>query len=135
MNVMTASPENEPEERAATDPAPEEGTATDPTPEERTATEPAPEERPLSRFARRFRIPLGIVVALIGAALAVVFAIRPLDGDTGSRGLITQGAGVALWLCVTGVGVSWALATSRKVTNGFALAGVACYAIFWVSGL
>ncbi len=115
MNVMTASPENEPEE----------GTATDPT----------PEERPMSRFAQRFRIPLGIVVALIGAALAVVFAIRPLDSDTGSRGLITQGAGVALWLCVAAVGVTWALDTSRKVTNLCALGGIVCYGVFWVSGL
>ena len=115
MLVMTASPEHEPEES--------------------TPTGPVPGTRPLSRFAERFRIPLGILVALLGAALAVVFAVRPLDGDTGSRGLLTQGAGVALWLCVVGVGVTWALDTSRKVTNLCALAGIVCYGVFLVSGL
>jgi hypothetical protein len=128
MLVMTASPEHGPGPERAT---PEPETA------ERAADEetPAPEERPLSRVAERFRVPLGILVALIGAALAVVFAIRPLDGDVGSRGLLTQGAGVALWMCVAAVGVTWALGTSRKVTNYCALAGVACYVVFWVSGL
>lgn len=121
MLVMTASGENEPED----------GTATD----ESAANHPAPQDRPLSRLAERFRIPLGILVALIGAALAVVFAIRPLDSDTGPRGLITQGAGVALWLCVVAVGVTWALDTSRKVTNLCALGGIVCYGVFWVSGL
>jgi hypothetical protein len=115
MLVMSASEENEPGESSATD--------------------AARDDRPLSRLAERFRVPLGIVVALIGAALAVVFAVRPLGEETGARGLVTQGAGVALWMCVVGVGVTWALDSSRKVTNGFALAGVACYALFWLSGL
>ncbi len=90
---------------------------------------------PLTRFAERFRVPLGVVVAVIGASLAVVFAIRPLDTAAGTSGLITQGAGVALWLCVVGVGVTWALDGARKVTNAFVLALVACYLVFLISGL
>lgn len=119
MLVMSGVPEHEPEESTVTDPAPE----------------PAPAEQPwLSRFAERFRLPIGVVVALLGAALAVVFAIRPLDADADTGGLLSQGAGVALWLCVVGVGVTWALNTSRKVTNAFVLAAVGCYLVFWLAG-
>ena len=127
MLDMTANPEHNPEETATPDQVTDEAAA--------EPDAPAPDQRPLSRFAERFRIPLGILVALIGAVLAVAFATRPLDGDTDSRGLLTQGAGVALWLSVAAVGVTWALDTSRKVTNYCALAGVACYVVFWVSGL
>lgn len=95
-------------------------------------TEPSTDQPLLTRFAERFRVPLGVIVAVIGAGLAAVFAVRPLDGEGG--GLLTQGAGVALWLCVAGVGVTWALDTSRKVTNGFVLVAVACYLVFWLSG-
>lgn len=123
MLVMTASPEHEPEESAAPDA------------QQPPARTPAPDERPMSRFAERFRIPLGVLVAVVGLGLAVVFAVRPLDAGTGPRGLIVQGAGVALWLCVVGVGVSWAIGASRRVVNGFALAGVICYVAFWLAGL
>lgn len=113
---------------------PPETTPPEGTDEEQEAA-PVTKEGPLTRFAERFRVPLGVVVALIGSGLAVVFAIRPLDADAGTTGLLTQGAGVALWLCVLGVGVTWALDTSRKVTNGFVLGVVACYLVFLVSGL
>ena len=131
MMVMTASPEHEPEERSAPAPMAEEA----PTRSAEEPTAPSPDQPPLSLIAERFRVPLGVLVALIGASLAAVFAIRPLEADTGPRGLVTQGAGVALWMCVTAVGVTWALDTSRKVTNLCALGGVACYVVFWVSGL
>ncbi|WP_156224412.1 hypothetical protein [Pseudactinotalea suaedae] len=127
---MTASPDHEPEEQPTAAPAAQE----DPARSAEDSGVTSPGQRPLSRAAERFRVPLGVLVALLGAALAVVFAIRPLGIDTGPRGLVTQGAGVALWLCVVAVGVTWALDTSRRMTNLFALGGVACYVLFWLSG-
>lgn len=95
----------------------------------------APPVPPLTRLAERFRIPLGVLVAVIGVGLAIVFAMRPVSENGATRDLFTQGAGVALWVCVAAVGVTWAIGLSRKISNGFALAGVLCYVVFWVSGL
>lgn len=100
-----------------------------------TAAPETAEPPPLTRLGERFRIPLGILVALLGAALAVVFAIRPLDEVDGGRGVVERIAGVLLWVGVGAAGATWAIGAPRRVTNICALAGIAAYLVMLVSGI
>lgn len=99
-----------------------------------TSDDDETDPRPLSRLARRFRVPIGVIVALLGGALAVVFALRPRAGE-GTGAVVANVAGVAVWVCVAAVGVAWALAAPRRVVNMCALAGVAAYVVMLVAGI
>lgn len=100
-----------------------------PAPEEGERREPDP--RPLSRLAERFRVPLGVVVGVLGLGLAVLFALRPTNG-TGTGAVIAHVAGVVLWICVAAVGATWAARLPRRVTNLCAVAGIVAYVITWL---
>lgn len=131
MDAMSAPlPDHpEPEEPgSATD-------ATDATGTTDTTEDPTPDERPLSRFAERFRIPLGVVVTVLGLVLAVVFARSPIEADAGTRGTVAHIALVALWVMVAAAGATWAAGAPRRITNLCAAAGIAAYAVVWVAGL
>lgn len=93
------------------------------------------DERPLSRLAERFRIPLGILVALIGIGLAIVFATRPIGASAGARDWVEHIALVTLWVMIAAAGATWAIGLARRITNLCAVAGIAAYIVTWVAGL
>ncbi len=93
-----------------------------------------PETPPLTRLGERFRLPLGITVGVLGLALAVVFAIRPLDPAGGVRGVVDLVAGIALWAGVAAAGITWAAGAPRRVTNLCALGAIAAYVVMLFAG-
>lgn len=93
------------------------------------------DERPLSRLAERFRIPLGVLVAVIGLGLAVLFLTQPPELADGTRGTVEHVALVGLWVLIAAAGATYAFGAPRRVTNLCAAAGLAAYAVVWVSGL
>lgn len=103
---------------------------------ERPEEEPVePDERPLSRLAERFRIPLGALVTLIGLGLAVLFLTQPPELADGTRGTVEHVALVGLWVLIAAAGATYAFGAPRRVTNLCAAAGLAAYAVVWISGL
>jgi hypothetical protein len=121
---------------AATSPDPGPDLPPDAEPAERAGGAPVErDERPLSRLAERFRIPLGVLVAVIGLGLAVLFLTQPPELADGTRGTVEHVALVGLWVLIAAAGATYAFGAPRRVTNLCAAAGLAAYAVVWVSGL
>ena len=104
-----------------------------PAPAEEAATEaedrPVP---PLQAFAHRHRQALGILIAVVCAALAVAFATvaAPTTTSGGARAFLVHWSVPAVWALIGAVALTWALSVRRQNVNMIAYAAVACWVIY-----
>lgn len=89
----------------------------------------AAEQPPLTALLSRFRVPIGLLVAAVGIALAVVTLVANPGGlSTGStRAILARAAGIGIWALVAAVGATWAFALPRRVWQGCAYAALGCW--------
>lgn len=94
-------------------------------------------EPPIQAFANRHRRVLGILVAVICAALAVAYVtvVPPTVTGTGVKAFLVRWTVPACWALIAGVALTWALSLRRQVVNGFAYAAVACWVIYLAARL
>lgn len=87
---------------------------------------------PLQAFAHRHRRVLGILIAVVCAALAVAFATvaAPTTTGGGVRAFLVHWTVPAVWALIGAVAVAWALSLRRQIVNLIAYAAVACWVIY-----
>lgn len=87
---------------------------------------------PLQAFANRHRRVLGILIAMVCAALAVAFATvaAPTTTGGGARAFLVHWTVPAVWALIGAVAVTWALSVRRQIITMIAYAAVACWVIY-----
>ncbi|WP_147917800.1 DinB family protein [Ruania zhangjianzhongii] len=87
---------------------------------------------PLQAFAHRHRRALGILIAIVCAALAVAFATvaAPTTTGGGVRAFLVHWTVPAIWALIGAVAITWALSVRRQIINVIAYAAVACWVIY-----